>query len=148
MEKTMKKTILTAITALGIILGTAPTIATESISSLRGDHDLNADAVEATKKKEVSQKGGFERSYKQQPPMVPHSIEKDTINLKGNTCLKCHSKATAEKEKAPVAGESHFLTRDGKTLEKISSRRYFCNQCHAPQVVAQPLVENTFEGAK
>jgi hypothetical protein len=56
----MKKTILTAITALGIILGTAPTIATESISSLRGDHDLNADAVEATKKKEVSQKGGFE----------------------------------------------------------------------------------------
>lgn len=144
----MKKAILTAVTALGIVLGATPTIAAESISSLRGDHDLNADAQEATKKKQVSQKGGFERSYKQQPPMVPHSVEKDTINLKTNSCLKCHSKATAEKEKAPVAGESHFLSRDGKVEEKISSRRYFCNQCHAPQVDASPLVKNDFVGAK
>ena len=144
----MKKTILTAVTALGIVLGTAPTMAAESIASLRGDHDLNAGAIEATKKKPVSQKGGFERSYKQQPPMVPHSVEKDVINLKTNSCLKCHSKATAEKEKAPVAGESHFLDRDGKVEEKISSRRYFCNQCHAPQVDASPLVKNDFAGAK
>lgn len=144
----MKKTILTAVTALGIVLGTAPTMAAESISSLRGDHDLNADAIEATKKKPVSQKGGFGRSYKQQPPMVPHSVEKDVINLKTNSCLKCHSKATAEREKAPVAGESHFIDRDGKVEEKISSRRYFCNQCHAPQVDASPLVKNEFAGAK
>ena len=144
----MKKIILTAVTAFGILLATAPTMATESISSLRGDQDLNSDAKEAAKKKQVSQKGGFERSYKQQPPMVPHSIEKDKINLKGNTCLKCHSKATAKKEKAPVVGESHFLTRDGKTQEKISSRRYFCDQCHAPQVDASPLVKNDFAGAK
>jgi len=144
----MKKTILTAVTAFGIVLGAAPTMATESISSLRGDHDLNAEAVEATKKKQVSQKGGFERSYKQQPPMIPHNIEKDTINLKTNSCLKCHSKATAAKEKAPVVGESHFLSRDGEVQEKISSRRYFCNQCHAPQVDASPLVKNDFAGAK
>ncbi|MBA1331475.1 nitrate reductase, partial [Candidatus Endoriftia persephone str. Guaymas] len=25
---------------------------------------------------------------------------------------------------------------------------YFCNQCHAPQVGAEPLVQNMFEGAK
>ena len=144
----MKKTILTAITALGIILGAAPTMAVESISSLRGDHDLDAEAIEATKKKQVSQKGGFERSYKQQPPMIPHSTEKDVINLKSNTCLKCHSKATAKKEKAPVIGESHFVSRDGEVQEKMSSRRYFCTQCHAPQVDASPLVRNDFAGAK
>ena len=144
----MKKTILTAVTALGIILGAAPTMAAESISSLRGDHDLDAEAIEATKKKQVSQKGGFERSYKQQPPMIPHSTEKDVINLKSNTCLKCHSKATAKKEKAPVIGESHFVSRDGEVQEKMSSRRYFCTQCHAPQVDASPLVRNDFAGAK
>jgi len=144
----MKKIILTAITAFGIMLSTSTTMANESISSLRGDHNLNAGAEKATKKKQVSKKGGFERSYKQQPPMVPHSIEKDKINLKSNTCLKCHSKATAKKEKAPVVGDSHFLNRDGKKQEKISSRRYFCDQCHAPQVDASPLVKNDFAGAK
>lgn len=144
----MKKILLIAITTLGILLGTAPIVAKESISSLRGDHDLSADALEAKKMKQVSQKGGFERSYKQQPPMIPHSIEKDEINLKVNTCMKCHSKATYEKEKAPMVGESHFLTREDKELDKVSARRYFCNQCHAPQVDASPLVTNQFAGAK
>ena len=144
----MKKTILTAVTVLGVVLGAAPTIADESISSLRGDHDLNAGAVNATKKKQVSQKGGFERSYKQQPPMVPHNVEKDVINLKTNSCLRCHSKATAAREMAPVVGESHFLNRDGEVQEKVSSRRYFCNQCHVPQLDASPLVQNEFAGAK
>lgn len=144
----MKKIILTAVSALGIILCTAPTMAAESISSLRGDHDLNAGATEATKKKAVTQKGGFERSYKQQPPMIPHSTEKDVINLNTNSCLRCHSKATAKKEEAPVVGESHFLSRDGEVQEKMSSRRYFCNQCHAPQLDASPLVSNDFAGAK
>lgn len=144
----MKKTILTAVTVLGIVLGAAPIIGAESISSLRGDHDLSASAVDATKKKPVSQKGGFGRSYRQQPPMIPHNIEKDVINLRTNSCLKCHSKATAAKEKAPVVGESHFLNRDGEVQEKISSRRYFCNQCHVPQLDASPLVRNEFAGAK
>ncbi len=144
----MKKIVLTAVTAFGIMLCAAPTIATESISSLRGTQDLNADAKIASKKKQISQKGGFDRSYKQQPPMIPHKTEKDTINLKTNTCLKCHSKATAKKEKAPVVGESHFKDRDDKVLEKISSRRYFCDQCHAPQLDASPLVKNEFVGAK
>ena len=144
----MKKILLIAVTAFGLMLGTTSTIAKESISSLRGDHDLSGDAVEAKKMKQVSQKGGFERSFAQQPPMVPHKVDKDVINLKTNTCMKCHSKATYEKEKAPMVGESHFLSREDKELEKVSARRYFCNQCHAPQVDAAPIVKNEFVGAK
>ena len=144
----MKKILLIAITAFGILLGTAPTIAKESISSLRGDHDLSAEALEAKKMKQVSQKGGFERSYKQAPPMIPHKTDKDVINLKTNTCMKCHSKATYKKEKAPMVGESHFLSREDKELQKVSAPRYFCNQCHATQVDAAPLVKNDFAGAK
>ena len=144
----MKKMLLIAMTAIGIMLITTPVMSTESISSLRGDQDLSADAKAPSKKKQASQKGGFERSYMQQPPMISHSIEKESISLTGNTCMKCHSKASYEREKAPMAGESHFMDRDGKILPKVSSRRYFCNQCHAPQVDASPLVKNEFAGAK
>ncbi|MCM8854518.1 MAG: nitrate reductase cytochrome c-type subunit [Candidatus Thiodiazotropha sp.] len=92
--------------------------------------------------------GGIERSYKLQPPMVPHEVDKYEINLKNNGCMKCHSEATYEKEKAPKVGDSHYEDRDGKVLKTVSSRRYFCNQCHAPQMGADPLVQNNFQGAK
>jgi len=144
----MKKILIIAITAVGIMLGSSPAMTKESISSLRGDHDLNASANKVTKKKQVTQKDGFERSYIEQPPMIPHKIDKDKITLKTNTCMKCHSKKTYKKEKAPMVGESHFLDRDGKELAKVSSRRYFCNQCHAPQLKAAPLVKNDFVGTK
>lgn len=144
----MKKILIIAITAVGIMLGSSPAMTKESISSLRGDHDLNASANKVTKKKQVTQKDGFERSYKQQPPMIPHKIDKDKITLTTNTCMKCHSKATYKKEKSPMVGESHFLDRDGKELAKLSSRRYFCDQCHALQLKAAPLVKNDFVGSK
>ena len=86
----------------------------------------------------------FDRSFEQQPPMIPHTIEKDKITLRGNTCMRCHSKENHEKEKAPAIGDSHYIDRDGKKLAKPSSRRWFCNQCHAPQVDAEPLVELNF----
>ena len=46
----------------------------------------------------------------------------------------------------PVA-KSHYLDRDGKELPSISTRRYFCLQCHVPQFDAEPLVQNTFKPA-
>ena len=145
----MKKIIHITLAAFALLLVTSGTVtAKESIASLRGVEDLEGKSLKVTKKKVVSQEGGFERSYKQQPPMIPHKIDKYKINLKNNGCLKCHSKKNYKKEKAPMLGESHFLTRDGKKLEKVSSRRYFCNQCHAPQVDANPLVKNDFQGVK
>ena len=126
---------------MALVMGNA---AMADVTSLRGAQALDADATEINKMKQAKQKGGFERSFKQQPPMIPHSIEKDQISLKVNTCMKCHSAANYEKEKAPKIGDSHFIARDGKTLETASKRRWFCSQCHAPQVDAQPLVENTF----
>jgi cytochrome c-type protein NapB len=90
--------------------------------------------------------GGFERAWETQPPMIPHAIEKYEISLRQNGCLKCHSTATAEKENTKPTPASHFLDRDGNKLDKLSSRRYFCTQCHAPQLSGSPLVDNTFEG--
>jgi cytochrome c-type protein NapB len=115
-----------------------------AMESLRGDNELDKEAQMFVKRKPVTAKGGFERSFKQQPPLIPHSIEKDEITLRGNTCMRCHSKENFEREKAPKVGDSHFTDRDGKVLEKLSSRRYFCEQCHVSQVNASPLVENNF----
>ncbi|MCU7905284.1 MAG: nitrate reductase cytochrome c-type subunit [Candidatus Thiodiazotropha sp. (ex Epidulcina cf. delphinae)] len=117
------------------------------VQSLRG-YKLNAMAKKPANVKVVNVKGGIERSYKLQPPMVPHEVDKYKINLKNNGCMKCHSEATYEKEKAPKVGDSHYENRDGKVLKTVSSRRYFCNQCHAPQMSADPLVQNDFQGAK
>jgi cytochrome c-type protein NapB len=39
---------------------------------------------------------------------------------------------------------THFMNRDGQVLASISPRRYFCNQCHIPQLDVRPLVENSF----
>lgn len=142
----MKK-IITFLTGLALSVGVSISAVAE-IQSLRGAASLDADSKAAEKRKQIKQKEGFERSYKIQPPMIPHSTEKDKITLKGNTCMKCHSKKNHEKEKAPMIGDSHFIDREGKVHEKLSSRRYFCNQCHATQVNADQLVENNFVGAK
>ncbi len=141
----MKKTLatLTAVVAAMTITATA----SAGVSSLRGA-ELETGSADPAKMKLVESKGGFERSFKEQPPMVPHEVDKYEINLKINGCLKCHSEATYEKEKAPKIGDSHYVNRDGKVLESISSRRYFCNQCHAPQMSGDPMVENQFQGRK
>ena len=78
--------------------------------------------------------------------MIPHPIDKYSIDLRQNGCLKCHSPATFETAKAPVVADSHFLDRDGNRTEKVAARRYFCTQCHASQAGAMPLVENVFQG--
>lgn len=143
----MKKVIVTLLVAMVTLMFTTTAFSTE-VASLRGDKAVNAEADPSTRHKQVITQGGVERSFKIQPPVIPHKIDKESINLKVNTCLKCHSEKTYKQKKAPKAGDSHYISRDGKVLETISTRRYFCNQCHAPQTDASPLVENRFEGAK
>ena len=141
----MKNIIFAAITTMAMLFGISATaMAGSDVASLRGAYDLEKDSKMFSKKKMLESKGGFDRSFEQQPPLIPHSIEKDKITLKGNTCMKCHSAKNFEKEKAPKVGDSHFEDRDGNVLKKVSARRYFCNQCHVPQIKASPLVENTF----
>jgi len=140
----MKKTRISLFAVVVSLLLTGPALA--AVVSERGNLDITAESAPPPRTKQEIVQGGFGRSYKQQPPMIPHKIDKEEISLKLNTCLKCHSEKTYQARKAPKAGDSHYFDRDGKQLETISSRRWFCNQCHAPQEDAKPLVENTFEG--
>jgi nitrate reductase (cytochrome), electron transfer subunit len=144
-EKEMKKIVTMTITVMSILLYSASALS--EVKSLRGD-DIAATAKKPERMQVMNVKGGIARSYKLQPPMVPHEVDKYEINLKVNGCLTCHSEKTYAEKHAPKVGDSHYETRDGKILPTISSRRYFCSQCHAPQLSTDPLVQNKFQGAK
>ena len=141
----MKKIATVTGAALSALL--LSTAALSDVQSLRGEK-LDAMAKQSENHEVMNVKGGIERSYKLQPPMIPHEIAKYEINLKVNGCLSCHGEKTYQEKKAPKVGDSHYKTRDGKVLQTISSRRYFCTQCHVPQENADPLVQNNFHGAK
>ena len=143
----MKKRIVTLLAVCVVVMFTGGAIA-GAVDSLRLGQGLQNNSKEPARKTQLVVEGGIERSYKIQPPVIPHKIDKDKIDLKANTCMNCHSEKTYKQKKAPKAGDTHYTDRDGNVTKTVASRRYFCNQCHAPQVVAEPLVENTFEGAK
>jgi nitrate reductase (cytochrome), electron transfer subunit len=142
MEYIMKKSMILMVTAMVAMAFSISAIA--SVESLRGGVALDADANKAMKHKIEVTQGGVKRNFKKQPPVVPHATEKYEVTLRNNGCLKCHSEKAYEKEKAPKIGDSHYVGRDGKVLKTMSSRRYFCSQCHVTQVKAPALVENTY----
>lgn len=137
----MKKTIRALV--LGWMASMLAFAVYADVQTLRGDNPIDKEEKSFEQKKPLKAEGGFERFHKKQPPLIPHGVEKETITLKNNSCMKCHSEKNHEKEKAPRVGDSHFLDRDGKKLQDISMRRWFCDTCHAPQVDAQPLVDNS-----
>lgn len=122
----------------------AANVCAEEVSSLRG-HAVTDDSDTALNKQTLALPGGFAVAWEEQPPMIPHPIDKYSVDLRQNGCLKCHSPATYEANKAPVIADSHFFDRDGNRTQKVAARRYFCTQCHAPQAGAMPLVENVFQ---
>jgi cytochrome c-type protein NapB len=138
----MKTRIPTLVLALAAVGVWGVPQATDVISE-RGSA-IEAPSPEPEKRKVEVVTGGFDRDWETQPPLIPHAIDKYSIDMRQNGCLKCHSEATAEKEKTKPTPESHSLDRDGKQLEGLSARRYFCTQCHTPQLSGAPLVENTF----
>jgi cytochrome c-type protein NapB len=87
------------------------------------------------------------RSHPWQPPIIPHNVKGYQITKNVNTCMVCHSRKAAPNTGATPVGKSHYVDREGKEHPNISTRRYFCLQCHVPQFDADPLVGNTFRSA-
>lgn len=94
----------------------------------------------------VKDKEPIPRNFAQQPPLVPHTTQTKPITLRENECIKCHMKQPGEKKaQSTEMSKSHFVDRNGKKLSRPAGNRYFCTQCHVPQVDAKPLVENNFK---
>lgn len=120
--------------------------AVADVNSLRGVTEIPVTESAPELQKFINDKENIGRTFKEQPPLVPHENERYTISLTDNKCLECHMKQPGKDEaKSVEMGESHFINRDGKKLDHPSSNRYFCNQCHVPQIDAPPLVANDFK---
>jgi cytochrome c-type protein NapB len=86
------------------------------------------------------------RNHETQPPTIPHRIDGYQVDKNFNKCLDCHARGKTDFSQAVPVSKTHYIDRNGKVLEQISTRRYFCNQCHVAQDAAAPLVDNTFKG--
>ena len=111
----------------------------DGAANLRGGMDIgtepDAPAVGKIEDKDLKRV----RNYPEQPPTIPHDIRDYEVTKNANKCLSCHSRS-----QAPMVSVTHFMDRDYQVLATISPRRYFCNQCHVPQMDVKPLIENTF----
>ncbi|MBI5449797.1 MAG: nitrate reductase cytochrome c-type subunit [Gammaproteobacteria bacterium] len=88
--------------------------------------------------------GPIARNYLTQPPVIPHKIDGYDINMRSNKCLSCHSWRSYREWGATKISLTHYRDRDGRELDDVSPLRYFCTQCHVPQLDARPLVRNDF----
>jgi cytochrome c-type protein NapB len=140
----MIKQLSMAVVLLGAA-GFAMQAVSEDFVSLRGHTDLEQESAAPELKHYQKDGEPITRDYVQQPPLIPHKIDGYWIDYKSNKCLTCHSWANYKEAGATKISQTHFEDRDKNVLANVSARRYFCTQCHVPQVEAPPLVENTFK---
>ena len=129
-------------------LAAGQVVAEQDVNSLRGNQPIEATSNDAGMMKWQDDREPIERDYVQQPPLIPHDVKGYVINVKFNKCLTCHSWANYKEAGATKISQTHFNDRENNVLANIAPRRYFCVQCHVPQVDAPPLVENTFQPLK
>lgn len=123
--------------------------AVSDLASLRGASDIPTTQGAPKLMKFINDKENVERTFKEQPPVVPHTVDRYEINLKVNECLECHVKQAGKDEaKSVEMSESHFVNRKGEKLDRPAGARHFCDQCHVPQIDAKPLVGTNFQAAK
>ena len=131
--------------AASIAIAQSASVSDGSVNSLRGvDPDQDAGVNPVYHQEE----GRQPRNYRQQPPVIPHTIDKYQIDLHANECLACHDWKNAADRGAPTLSMTHYVSRDGVQTDDVAPRRWFCNQCHVPQVNAPDLVENIFKGSE
>ena len=85
------------------------------------------------------------RSYDMQPPTIPHRVDGYQVDKNFNKCLDCHSRAKSEFSQAVPVSSTHYRDRDDNVLGQVSTRRYFCMQCHVPQDAVKLPVGNSFQ---
>ena len=148
---TFKKIALKIIVSLALTLSFILSLSTFTASALENEvATLRAQTQIETQKKPnlipkvINKDIKQVRNYPMQPPIIPHTIRNYEVNKNNNKCMTCHSRQRTKESQAPMVSVTHFMNREGNFLAEISPRRYFCNQCHVPQLDATPLVENTF----
>ena len=137
--KTSAKALLGGFIAL--ILAT--NLLAQNIATLR-DAELNTEPDSPRMSRVDNSDIKRKRAYPMQPPTIPHKIDNYQVDLNVNRCMSCHSRRYSEDTQAPMISVTHYQDRDGNFLADVSSRRYFCDQCHVVQEKVKPMLENHF----
>ena len=115
---------------------------------LRGSAPLDKEPAAPLMPKMVNDDIRKGRAFAMQPPVIPHQIENYQVDKSFNKCMSCHGRSRVPDSQAPMVSVTHFMDRDGNFRAEISPGRYFCVQCHVPQMVVKLPVENTFVDAE
>lgn len=136
-----------ALSAAGLVaaalLGAGPAGAVDTTDAMRGA-PITATTAPPLLQNSDNSDVKRQRNYAMQPPVIPHKIDGYQLDKNANRCMFCHSRARTQQSQAPMISVTHFQDRDGNFLAELSPRRYFCVQCHVPQVPLEPLVANRF----
>jgi cytochrome c-type protein NapB len=124
----------------------AAQVPTKIIDAMRGDTPIPDKTVPPRLGNAVNNDVRLKRNWAQQPPIVPHRVDGYQMDKNFNKCLDCHAREKTPFSQAVPVSETHYIDRAGKVLDRISTRRYFCMQCHVAQDAVPPLVDNTFRG--
>ncbi len=90
----------------------------------------------------------IKRAFENSPPLIPHDLTGMLpLAETNNACLNCHMPEPAESIGATPMPKSHFFDMDtGKNLGgKLDGKRYFCLECHVPQVNLPEPIKNQFK---
>lgn len=141
----MREKLRLLVICLGLLLGIGMNAGiAENFPGLRGPVSVDEDNI-SVEPYQMQEGIVLHKNYRQQPPLIPHKIEKYQIDLKANQCLACHSWPQHSDFKTVAAPESHFInSQTGEKTDHIAPGRWFCNQCHVPQSNAPELVDNLF----
>lgn len=121
----------------------AEPIPADTIATLR-EAPLNVEPTPPAMQKVINSDVKEVRNYPMQPPVIPHKIDGYQVNLKVNKCMSCHDRSRTGDSQAPMVSVTHYMDRENNFLATLSPRRYFCTQCHVPQLDAKLLVPNDF----
>jgi nitrate reductase (cytochrome), electron transfer subunit len=136
--------LVSAVAFAGLLPGTAQE---KTVMKPLRDLPLTEESAPPDITKQSVPAGGFERAYRQQPPLIPHKVEGYQVSVANNACMTCHDWPGNTRVGAPKISETHYVDRQGVRLDKVAGTRYFCQQCHVPQADTKPLVSNIFQNA-
>lgn len=124
----------------------APSGAGGLIDAARGPVAVSASTQPPRLGNPINDDRRLPRNYDMQPPIIPHRVDGYQVDKNFNKCLDCHAREKTAMSLAVPVSATHYIDRNGKVLDRISTRRYFCQQCHVAQEDAPPLVGNRFQG--
>jgi len=134
------------VTGLALLVVLVCAQAAPFVDAMRGTTPITGTTAPPRLGNQVNDDHRIERNFSTQPPVIPHRIDGYQVDKNFNKCLDCHAREkTAFSQAIPVSA-THYIDRSGKVLDHISTRRYFCKQCHVAQENVAPLVGNGFRG--